>query len=289
MTAANEKIGLIAGRGAFPIDFAQAARQNGHHVTALAVKGFASPQLAEHVDAIHWLDIGQVDTLIRLCHEDNIGHLAFAGKIDHVTVFNLGQVEARAFQILTRLKDRKAESIARAVIDELESENIEVLDSSLFLKSNLPAEGLLTPDRPLRVNEQKDIEFAWPLAREIARLDIGQALIVKEGVVVAVEGVEGTDEAIRRAGQLAGPGTVVVKVSRPTQDFRFDLPVIGLQTVATMAEAGASALAVCAGETLLFDREKALALATESDIALVARSDAKSSPTSNGEPDHGSD
>jgi DUF1009 family protein len=144
---------------------------------------------------------------------------------------------------------------------------------------------LLTTNRPLRPNEHKDIEFGWPLAREIARLDIGQTMIVKEGVVVAIEGVEGTDEAIRRAGKLAGDGTVVVKVSRPAQDFRFDLPVIGPQTVRTMAEAGASALAVCAGETLVFDRESAVALAEASDIAVIARTE-PGHDTAKGDPHH---
>jgi len=283
MVSIPERIGLIAGRGAFPINFAQAARRSGHHVTALAVEGFASPELAETVDEIHWLGVGQVDTLIRLCHENNISHLALAGKIDHVTVFNLGSVESRAVRILQRLSDRKAESIVRALIQELESENIRVLDSSLFLESLLPAQGLLTKNRPVRAREQQDIEFAWPLAREVARLDIGQSVVAKDGVIVAVEGVEGTDEAIRRAGQLAGAGTVVVKVSRPRQDFRFDLPVVGLQTVRAMVEAGASALAICAGETLFFDQGEALALAERSDIAVIARPNDVPPPSSDGE------
>lgn len=283
MFSIPQKIGLIAGRGAFPISFAQAARRNGHHVMALAVEGFASPELAEHVDEIYWLGIGQVDTLIRLCHENDISHLALAGKIDHVTLFNLGSVESRAFHLLERLSDRKAGSIVRALIQELESENIRVLDSSLFLKSLLPSEGLLTKNRPIRAAEQRDIEFAWPLAREIARLDIGQSVVAKDGVIVAVEGVEGTDETIRRAGHLAGRATVVVKVSRPRQDFRFDLPVVGLQTIRTMAEAGVSALAMCAGETLFFDQPEALALAERSDIGVIARPSEMPPPSADGE------
>ena len=271
MNAVPERIGLIAGRGAFPVNFAQAARRDGHHITALAINGFASSDLAEHVDAIHWLGVAQVDTLIRLCHENGISQLALAGKIDHVAVFNLGQVEPRAYRILAKLSDRKTESIVRALIEELETENIRVLDSSLFLKSLLPAPGLLTPRRPIRPQEQADMDFAWPLVREIARLDIGQSLVAKDGVVVAVEGVEGTDETIRRGGQLAGPGTVLVKVSRPCQDFRFDLPVVGLATIEAMNDAGASALAIAAGETLVFDREQAVALAQQSDIGIVAR------------------
>lgn len=283
MNAAEEQIGLIAGRGAFPVHFAQAARRNGHHITAMAIKGFASSDLADHVDEIHWLGVAQVDTLIRLCHERNISHLALAGKIDHIAVFNLGQVEPRAFRILSRLRDRKAESIVRALIEDLESENIHVLDSSLFLKSLLPQPGLLTPNRPLAPREQDDIDFAWPLVREIAHLDIGQSLVAKDGVVVAVEGVEGTDETIRRGGRLAGRGTVLVKVSRPRQDFRFDLPVVGLGTIRAMAEAGTSALCVCAGETLFFDREEAVALAETLNIGIAARSAEPSATDSQGE------
>jgi len=273
MNSPGEKIGLIAGRGAFPINFAQAARRNGHKVTALAIKGFASPTLAEHVDEIFWLGVGQVDSLIRICHERGISHLAMAGKIDHVTVFNLINVEPRTFRLLRRLRDRTAESIARAFIEELEKENIKVLDSSLFLKSHLPTAGLLTKRRPIRRNEKRDIEFAWPLVRQIAHLEIGQSLLAKDGVVVAVEGVEGTDETIRRAGRLAGPGTVLVKVSRPRQDFRFDLPVVGLQTIKAMIGAGTSAMAISAGETLFFDQEEAIALAEQSDIGIIAIDD----------------
>ena len=264
------KIGLIAGAGVFPITFAQAARRSGRHVTALAIEGFASPELANHVDEIHWLGVGQVDTLIWLCHEKDIHQLALAGKIEHLTIFNLGKVETRVCRILARLTDRRAESITRALIEELESENIRVLDSSIFLRSLMPAEGLLTPKRPIRIRERRTIEFAWPLVREIARLDIGQSLVVKDGVVIAVEGADGTDATIRRGGQLAGPGAVVVKASRPCQDFRFDLPVVGLQTIQTMAEVGASALAVSAGQTLFFDQEDTIALAEQSDIGIIA-------------------
>jgi hypothetical protein len=271
MISDGEKIGLIAGSGVFPIHFAQAARKNGHHVTALAIEGFASPELEKHVDDIHWLGVGQVDTLIGLCHEKNISHLAMAGKIEHVTIFDLGKMETRVGRILARLTDRRAESITRALIEELEGENIRVLDSSHFLKSLLAPQGLLTKRRPIRPREQRTIEFGWPLVREIARLDIGQSIVAKDGVVVAVEGADGTDATIRRGGQLAGPGAVVVKVSRPRQDVRFDLPVIGLQTIQTMAEVGASALAISAGETLFFDQEEAIALAETSDIGIVAR------------------
>ena len=271
MLAKGEKIGIIAGSGAFPIAFAQAARQNGHHVTAMAIEGFASPELADHVDEIYWLGPGQLDTLIALCRRNSICHLTMTGKIEHLTLFNLGKVEPRVTQVLTRLADRRAESLARALIAELESENIRVLDSSLFLKSLVPGEGLLTRNRPVRPREERDIEFGWPLAREIARLDIGQTVVVKEGVVIAVEAAEGTDAAIRRGGQLAGRGAVVVKVSRPRQDFRFDLPVVGFHTIRTMVEAGCSALAICAGQTVFLDQDQAVGLAEQSDIAVVAR------------------
>ncbi len=269
----GEKIGLIAGSGAFPITFADAARASGHKVMAIAIQGFASPELADHVDEIHWLAVGQLDTLIALCHKNHVSNLALAGKIEHVTLFKLGIPETRVIRVLMRLKDRRAESLTRALIEELKNENIHVLDSSLFLKSLMPPEGLLTVHRPLQKREEQAVEFGWPLARKIAHLDIGQSLIVKDGVVVAVEGAEGTDGAILRAGQLAGPGTVVIKASRPCQDFRFDLPVVGIQTIRTMIEAKATALAISAGETIMLDREEMVALAEKSDIAIIARSD----------------
>ncbi|MCX8035582.1 MAG: UDP-2,3-diacylglucosamine diphosphatase LpxI [Candidatus Sumerlaeia bacterium] len=269
----GEKIGLIAGSGEFPITFADAARASGYKVMAIAIQGFASPELANHVDEIHWLGVGQLDTLIALCHKNNVSNLALAGKIEHVTLFNLGIPETRVIRLLMRLSDRRAQSLARALIEELESENIHVLDSSLFLKPLMPPEGLLTPRRPLQKREKRAIEFGWPLARKVAELDIGQSLIVKDGMVVAVEGAEGTDKAILRAGELAGPGTVVIKVSRPRQDFRFDLPVVGIQTIRTMSEAKASALAISAGETILLNREAVTALAEESNIAIIAQTD----------------
>ncbi|MBM3333403.1 UDP-2,3-diacylglucosamine diphosphatase LpxI [Candidatus Sumerlaeota bacterium] len=290
MLAKGEKIAVIAGSGAFPIAFAQAARQNGHHVTAIAIQGFASPDLADHVDGIYWIGAGQVDTLIALCQQNDICHVTMAGKIEHLTLFNLGKVEPRASRILGRLTDRRAESLLGALAGELESEKIRVLDSSLFLASLIAGEGLLTKNRPVRPREERDIEFGWRLAREIARLDIGQSIVVKERVVIAVEAAEGTDSTIRRGGQLAGPGAVVVKVSRPRQDVRFDLPVVGLNTVRTMADAGCSALAICAGQTLFFDQEQAVELAEKSDIAIIARPggeqvepSGETSPTAHGE------
>ena len=271
MIPEGERIGLLAGRGAFPIHFALAAQHGGHPITALALEGFASPGLAEHVDEIHWLGVGQLDTLIRLCHERRIRHLAMAGTIEHSTVFQPGgKIEPRALRLLLRMQDRRAQSIFGALVAELSGEDIEVIESSYFLQDLIPGPGVLTPGRPPRPAEERDVAFAMPLARELARLDIGMSLVVKHGAVVAVEGMDGTDATIRRGGAIAGPGTVVVKASRPRQDFRFDLPIVGQQTVRTMIEAGTCALAFCAGETLFFDQAEALALAESSDIAVVA-------------------
>jgi DUF1009 family protein len=270
MLSQGEKIGLIAGRGAFPMHFAMAAASDGHPVMALAIEGFASPDLEQHVDEIHWLGVGQLDTLVSLCHQSRVQHLAMVGQIDHGAVFNPSKIEPRAFKLLAKLNDRRAQSIASVLIEELKSENISVLDSSHFLKDFLPEPGLLTPNRPITTREQNDIDFGLPLARSIAGLDIGLCVVVKDGTVVAVEALEGTDETILRAGRLAGPASVVVKVSRPSQDFRFDLPVVGLQTVRSLVEAGASAMAISAGETLFFDRQRAVQLAEESDIGIIA-------------------
>jgi hypothetical protein len=287
MIPEGERIGLIAGRGAFPIHFADAAQNTGHPITALAIEGYASPELAEHVDEIVWLGVGQVDRLIKTCHARNISRLAMAGKIDHVRVLNPGKLDRRAWRLLLKLRDRRAESIVAALIKELMGENIQVIDSTYFLKSLLPSVGLMTRRRPLNKREQRDVAFALPLARELARLDIGMSLVVKERSIVAVEGMDGTDETIRRGGRLAGPGTVVVKASRPRQDFRFDLPILGLSTVQTMAEAGATALAFCADETIFFDHPQAIALAESSNIGIIALAPpvaANASSSSKGEP-----
>lgn len=264
------RLGLIAGEGQFPFLIARAARSQKIPVVAFAIKGVTPAALEQYAENTFWLDLGQFDTLVGLFHENKLSHAVMAGRVPHTALLQNIQFDERSQRILMALQDKKANSILGVITAELEREQIHVLDSSLFLKPCMPAAGLLTPERQLTSDEEKDIQFGLPIARAIARLDIGQTIIVKNQIVLAVEGAEGTNKAIQRGGELGGPGTVVIKVSKPQQDLRFDIPTIGLRTIEHMEKAGASVLAISAGETLFFDREDALALARRANIAVVA-------------------
>ena len=266
----HSRIGLIAGEGDFPILIARAARAANVAVTVIAITGFASPDLEQEADGTHWVELGQVSKVLTILKEHNIQAVTMAGRVPHSSIFQYRHFDARAVKMLARALNRKADSLLGVVTRELGKEGIEVMDSSMFLKSLMSAEGLLTPQRPLTDREAADVQFGMPLAKAIAGLDVGQTIVVKELMVVAVEGLEGTDACITRAGELAGPGCVVIKVSKPQQDLRFDIPIIGRTTLKKMKAAQCSAIAFSAGETLLFDRDEVLALAQEGNIAVLA-------------------
>jgi UDP-2,3-diacylglucosamine hydrolase len=194
-----------------------------------------------------------------------------AGRVPHNSIFQYRHFDARALKLIAKAVNRKADTLLGAVTAELEREGIEVLDSSLFLKSLMPPPGLLTGDRQPTEGEQDDIDFGWPIAKAVAGQDIGQSIVVKGRAVIAVEAMEGTDECIRRAGEVAGPGCIVIKVSKPAQDLRFDIPVIGKTTLKHMVEAGCTALAFSARESLLFDQDEVLRVASENNISILAR------------------
>jgi DUF1009 family protein len=239
-------------------------------VITIAFKGFASPQVAETSDVVEWVELGQVSRVLELLHTHGVKAVAMAGRIPHASIFQYRHFDARALKMLTRAVTRRADSLLSVVTRELESEGIEVLDSSLYLKSLMPPPGLITRNRPLDEREKADVEFAHPIAKVIAGQDIGQTIVVKEQVVVAVEGLEGTDACILRAGELAGPGCVVVKVSKPRQDLRFDIPIVGRGTLESLVKARCSALAVSARECLIFDREELEASAEAANIGIIA-------------------
>jgi DUF1009 family protein len=264
------RIGLIAGQGDFPKLLAQAARSNGVHVVMFALKNFAGPDIEEFGDETHWLELGQLGKAIDLMHQNDVRAISMAGRVPHQSILQYRHFDARAVKLLARSLNRKADSLLGAVAAEFKGEGIEVLDSSLFLKSLMPARGLLTPGRPLHADEQENVDFGYPIAKAVAGQDIGQTIVVKDKLVVAVEGLEGTDKCIRRAGELAGPGCVVIKVSKPQQDMRFDVPVVGPGTMESMQAAGCVALAVSAGECLLFHREQVVEKAQACGIGIVA-------------------
>lgn len=264
------RVAIVAGSGDFPRLIARAARSRGIEVLVVGVRGFADPRLAETASTIEWIELGQLQRTIDLLHQHGVSHVLLAGKIPHLSVLQYRHFDLRALKLLTQAVNKKADTLLGLLCDELEKEHIKVLDSSLFLKSLMPAPGVLTPARPPSQVELEDIEFGYPIAKAVAGQDIGQTIVVKSKMVIAVEAAEGTDECIRRAGKLAGPGCVVVKVSKPSQDLRFDIPVVGLTTIETMVAIGASALAVSAFECLIFDREQVISEAQRHNIAIVA-------------------
>lgn len=264
----GERIGLIAGNGRFPIIFAENVRRMGYSVSAVAHIGETAPELEQYVDRIHWVKIGQFNKLINALKEDGVHQAVMLGGIKKTHVFTTVMPDLRALAVASRLRQLKDDAILREVAAELESEGIKIRESTFGLSGILVEEGPLTRRSPNK-KEWEDIRYGWEVAQEIGRLDIGQCVIIKDRVVVAVEAVEGTDEAIRRGGTLAGEGVVVVKRSKPQQDLRFDLPAVGQGTVETMRSVKASVLAVEAGRSVLLDRDEMLRQADASGIAIV--------------------
>lgn len=264
-------IGLIAGNGLFPILFADNASRLGFKVTAVAHKGETDPELEHHVDHIHWIKIGQFNKLIQALKGDGVRHAVMLGGIKKTHIFTTVLPDFRALAMASRLRHLKDDAILREVAIELEGEGILITESTFGLTDILVQEGNLTRRAPSK-KEWEDINYGWDVGQEIGRLDIGQCVLVKERVIVAVEAVEGTDEAIRRGGGLAREGAVVVKRSKPQQDLRFDLPAVGPATIETMVSVKASALALEAGRGVILDREKTLELANQAGIAIVGLS-----------------
>ncbi|MEW5802120.1 MAG: UDP-2,3-diacylglucosamine diphosphatase LpxI [bacterium] len=264
-----EGLGLIAGSGQFPIIVADEAKKQGLRIVAIGISRITSPALLFHVDKLCWIELGNFSKLIKELKAEKIDKAIMAGQIRHVNIFKEIKFDWRALLLLKRLINKKADTILGAVADELEREGIYILDSTKYLSSLLPPPGIITKRKPSK-KEMKDIQFGFEIAKRIAGADIGQTVVVKDMTVVAVEAMEGTDETIRRGGQIGGKRTVVVKVSKPNQDMRFDVPVIGLQTIQSLKEAKAAVMAIESGKTLFFDREAVTAEADGENISLIA-------------------
>ena len=277
-THTQERIGLIAGSGRFPIIFAENVRRLGYSVSAIAHIGETAPELEECVDRIHWIRIGQFSKALNALKGDGIQQTVMLGGIKKTHVFTTVRPDLRALALFSRLRNWKDDGILRAVAGELEREGIQIRESTFGLEGILVEPGALTKRAPTK-KEWQDIRFGWEIALETGRLDIGQCVVVKDRAVVAVEAVEGTDEAIRRGGMLAKTGAVVVKRSKPNQDLRFDLPAVGPTTVETMCAVKASVLAVEAERTVLLDRDEMLRQANAAGLAIVGIS-AQSGPPS---------
>ena len=268
----GQRIGLIAGNGRFPIIFAENARRLGYAVTAVAHVGETEPELEKHVERIHWIKIGQLNKLIKAFKEDGVRQAVMLGGIKKTHVFTTVRPDLRTLAIASRLRAYKDDAILREFAAELEGEGITIRESTFGLDGILVEDSPLTKRRPTK-KEWDDIRYGWDVAREIGRLDIGQCVVVKDRVIVAVEAVEGTDRAIRRGGELAGAGVVVVKRCKPQQDLRFDLPAIGPKTIQVMASVKATALAVEAGRSVLLDRQEMIHQAEQAGIAVVGLAD----------------
>ena len=269
------KLGIIAGNGRFPFLVLDAARAQGHEVTVIALKEETFRELdaaaASRQAAIHWISIGQVGKCIELLKTAGATTAVMAGQVKHVKIFGGSFVpDLTALSVLRRLTDRNTDGLIGAVADVLKEKGIELIDSTSLLTPLLARAGTLTR-RALTDDEAGDMAFGYRAADAIAGMDVGQTIVVKDRAVVAVEAMEGTDETIARAGRLAGPGTRVVKVAKPNQDMRFDVPVIGVATIEAMRAAGSSALSVDAGKTLVIDGDAVFAAADAAGIAIVGR------------------
>lgn len=274
LTQVPRRIGLIAGEGNFPVLLAQAARSEGVEIITFGVHSLASEQLRAYSSAHFSLRLAEFSRMIDISREHDVHHVIMAGRIPHGwAIFKQLAFDPRLLRIMNGLPNWKADSMLKAAVDELAKEGIEVLDSTMFLKSLMPAPGLLTPRIAPSEEVVKAIEFGYPLAKGLGQLDIGQTIAVKDGIVVGVEALEGTDELIKRCHALAGDGIVFIKVSKPRQDMRFDVPVVGLTTIRNLVKVRAAALCVTANQSLFFDRPEAIELAEQNRICIMARED----------------
>lgn len=265
-----ETLGIIAGNGVYPRLLAEAARKSGvKNIIAAAFTGETDPVLAKHVDLIEWMRVGQLSRLLKFYGEHKVHHAVMAGQIAPKNLFDL-RPDLKALLLLGKLRQRNAESIFAAIADELNKVGVALLPATTFLQESLASPGLIAGPKLSR-REEEDVDFGWNMAKEIARLDIGQTVIVKNGTVVAVEAFEGTNEAIKRGGALAREDAVMIKVAKPNQDMRFDVPVIGVETMSVAEEAKLRVIAVEAGKTLLLERDAVADLANRTKISIVAR------------------
>jgi len=283
------RYGLIAGNGRFPFMVLEGARQSGISLAIVAIREETEPAIESAAEAaggsVIWVGIGQLGKMIRFFKGEGVEQAMMAGQVKHVQIFSGAVPDARMLKMILRLPRRNTNALIGAVADELSREGIELIDSTHFLQDQLPQPGTLTKREPSE-RERGDIEYGLEIAREMARLDLGQTIVIRAKACVAIEAMEGTDATIRRAGEVAWGrsekrgriggsvfakvGLTVVKIAKPDQDMRFDVPVVGVPTIESMIAAGATCLCVTAGKTLMFDRDEMIARANQNKIAIVA-------------------
>ena len=265
------KYGLIAGNGRFPFLVVEGAERQGVEIVVAAIKEETEPEIERVASRVEWVGVGQLGRLIRFFKREQVTHAIMAGQVKHHQIFRLNALpDLRMVRLLARLSTKNTDSLIGAVADELAREGITLVASTVFLEPLIAREGVLSRRAPSK-QELADIDYGRRVAREIARLDLGQTIAVKDRAVVAIEAMEGTDAVILRAGEITrGRGFVVIKVAKPDQDMRFDVPVVGVPTIEAMTAAGATALHITADKTLMFDRGNLLALADKHRIAVVS-------------------
>ena len=262
--------GLIAGNGDFPFLVLEGARSRGIEMAVIAIREEASPALERAAKRFHWISLGELSRGIELLHQEGVQHAVMAGQVKHNKIFSAIRPDWRLAKLLLTLPTKNTNSLIGAVARVLEDEGIQLVDSTKFLGPLLPQTGVLTKRAP-DAGEAADMEYGRQIARQIAGLDLGQTVVIRDRACVAIEAMEGTDETIERAARIAGGQRLaVVKVSKPQQDMRFDVPVVGSKTIETMKRANATALAIDAGRTLLFDRDALIRRADDAGIAIQA-------------------
>ena len=265
-----EKIGIIAGNKRFPILFCEAAKRKNYYVVAVAIKNDTSRNLKNFVDKIYWIDLNEFPRMFDIFKNEGVKQIVMAGQINPYRLFTKEAEQSQEIKNLLRgIKDKRADTIFGAIAERIKESGLQLMDSTILIEDLLPKKGPLTKKEP-NFDEWEDIYFGFDLAKSIAFLDIGQAVAVKKKAIVAVEAIEGTDNLIKRSGKIAGSGIVVVKVSKPNQDMRFDIPVVGLNTVKNLVKTRAVCLAIEAGKTLFIDKEQSIRLADRKGIAIVA-------------------
>ena len=269
-----EKIGLIAGNGRFPFLVLDAARSLGHDVVIIAIKEEADRDIeaaaARTQSALHWVSIGQLGTFLQILKDEHITQAVMAGQVKHIKIFGGFVPDLTAMTLLARVKAMNTDALIAAVADLMREHGVELIDSTAFLAPLLAGAGQMGQRAPSD-RERQDLAFGYRMADAIAGLDIGQTIAVKHAAVVAVEAMEGTDAVIARAGDLAGAGVTIVKVAKPKQDMRFDVPIVGVPTIVAMAKAGATVLSLDAGKALMFDKQQMITAADDAGIAIVGR------------------
>jgi UDP-2,3-diacylglucosamine hydrolase len=268
--ASSSRYGLIAGNGKFPFLVLEAARSQGIEMVVAAIREETFPEIEQHARTVHWMSLGQLGKLIKTFKSEGVDRAVMAGQVKHKQIFSSIVPDLKMIQLLASLATKNTDSLIGAVAKMLEKEGIHLVDSTLFLRPLLPDPGVLTRRGPSD-DERRDLDYGYEIARELGRLDLGQSVVVSDGACIAIEAMEGTDAIIERAASLvSGKSLRVVKLAKPNQDFRFDVPVIGCNTVQLMRRLRVSALAIEARKTLMIDREELLEEANAAEISIVA-------------------